>query len=95
MKSRLWFAIIAFGVVICLLITLRNGGADESTNQEPSPFAGKCLTISSKDLKVANCLEDCQVVKLNGRDFIVGKSLAPTEAWAPLAGKTVWVPVDG
>jgi hypothetical protein len=95
MKPRLCIAIIAFGVIGSLFVAYCNG-ADEATNPAiSSPFAGKGLIVTTKDRGLPGAyLENAEVRKLNGRDFLVGNIVAVSDRWVPVGGKTEWIALD-
>src|SRR5262245_58790392 len=94
MKSPRSIPLAILALFALLVMFLRGGNAEESAKPDNSPFAGKCLVLHTKDKTGGAYLENAEVRKISGRDFVSGKVIAINDRWIPLAGKTMWIALE-
>jgi hypothetical protein len=92
MKSRYLIAAIVIATCTYLLISHRNGGADETPKRD-GYFKTRFILLNAGD-QVGAYLENPELRVLGGRTFIVGKAAGVNKKWKLVGGVTIWWPMD-
>src|SRR5438045_1618948 len=84
----------AAATLICLLVAIRYGSANEPESKGDSPFVGKLVTITIKERGSGAALENVELRKLGSREFLVGTTVGADERYEAIKGKKQWIAVD-